>query len=381
MQRTANNVYYPVKVSALTIPPWSGEIEQFFKDNKDIEKTIDMIKSLPGWHNLFYEKHNIYERFGISIDLFKKVIEMLFNEKEDEVDINSGIKDIIIDEYNAFVCKDSNDKYFKTVTETVPEKYNKYISEVKLVKRLREVSVLRGFRRILPEIDDELKNDPKEGIFDRKDDITPITAYLNQLEWLPAVEMFGEGIFIRLNQSKVNDWSKTVGTRYDNMKKRMKYDVSKGMFSAQYVLLHTLSHLLIRQLAYSCGYNTTSLKEKIYSTYQGDDENKMCGILIYTAATDSDGSLGGLVNEGKKDHLQNLLNEMLQNAYWCSNDPICITSEAQGYNSLNYAACHACSLLPETSCVAMNCLLDRAAITGTPDDRTISFFSEIIEGD
>ena len=170
---------------------------------------------------------------------------------------------------------------------------------------------------------------------------------------------------------------KQVGKRYINMRNRMPFDIANGMFSEQYVLLHTISHLLIRQLAYSCGYNTTSLKEKIYSTYE-DDDFEMYGILIYTAANDSDGSLGGLVREGKTQHLENLFDEMLQSAYWCSNDPICIESESQGFNSLNYAACHACTLLPETSCVSRNCLLDRAAVVGKPDDRSMAFFKDII---
>ena len=104
----------------------------------------------------------------------------------------------------------------------------------------------------------------------------------------------------------------------------------------------------------------------------------MCGILIYTSATDTDGSLGGLVREGYRDRMQTTFENMLQESSWCSNDPLCIESTNQGYLGLNYAACHACALLPETSCEAMNSLIDRASVVGTPDDSGISYFAGII---
>ena len=145
----------------------------------------------------------------------------------------------------------------------------------------------------------------------------------------------------------------------------------------RYVLLHTLSHLLIRQLTSQCGYATASIKEKIYSTFV-DEEFKMCGILIYTSATDTDGSLGGLVREGYSDRLQTTFENMLQESSWCSNDPLCVESTSQGFKGLNYAACHACTLLPETSCESMNCLLDRAAVVGTPDNIAVAFFESLL---
>lgn len=149
-------------------------------------------------------------------------------------------------------------------------------------------------------------------------------------------------------------------------------------FSARYVLLHTLSHLLIRQLSLECGYSGASIKERIYSTYPGSDV-KMAGILLYTSSSDSDGSLGGLVRKGRPESFEVIFRNMLQEASWCSSDPICIESHAQGYDSLNYAACHACSLLPETSCEMRNCLLDRAAVVGTIKDRERGFFGPLLE--
>jgi hypothetical protein len=144
-------------------------------------------------------------------------------------------------------------------------------------------------------------------------------------------------------------------------------------FSPEFVMLHTLAHILIRQLTNDCGYSGSSLKERIYSSWP-ESNKKMAGILIYTSASDSDGSLGGLVRQGRPDRLLNTFNGALSAASWCSSDPICSESMDQGLESLNYAACHACTLLPETSCAMRNCLLDRVAVVGKLDDPELGFF-------
>ena len=140
-------------------------------------------------------------------------------------------------------------------------------------------------------------------------------------------------------------------------------------YSPQYVMLHTFVHLLIRQISNECGYSAASLSEKIYSTFTEEENNEeMMGVLIYLSTSDSDGSLGGLVNVVDNIELMdNVLKNMLREAKWCSGDPICSLSEHQGYNSLNYAACHACTLLPETSCEFRNLFLDRISIVGNSD--------------
>ena len=189
--------------------------------------------------------------------------------------------------------------------------------------------------------------------------------------------MHGEGIFIRLNEEKVESWER----KNEHIYKQMMDNVKKSSIhcenaSARYVLLHTLSHLLIRSLAKLCGYQTSSLKERVYSTYPNGE--KMAGILVYTASSDSEGSLGGLVAQAGPDHIAENLDALLEEAEWCSGDPLCMIStgaNAQGIDGLNYAACHQCALLPETSCTMRNVLLDRAALIGREDDGTIGFFS------
>ena len=146
-------------------------------------------------------------------------------------------------------------------------------------------------------------------------------------------------------------------------------------------MLHTFSHLLIRQLANECGYSTASMKERIYSTFlshSGKNEI-MNGILIYTASSDCDGSLGGLISAAQNtDKLHDILENMLTKAAWCSGDPLCISSTEQGFDSLNYSACHDCVLLPETSCEFRNVLLDRVSIVGRPEEPQLGLMGGVL---
>ena len=143
-------------------------------------------------------------------------------------------------------------------------------------------------------------------------------------------------------------------------------------------MLHTFAHLFIREISNICGYSAASIREKIYSEVDEKDGVKMCGILVYVSSTDSDSSLGGLISiADNEDVLERILDSMLERASWCSGDPLCISSMKQGYKNLNYAACHDCTLLPETSCEKYNCFLDRASIVGLPNDPEVGFFARI----
>lgn len=147
-------------------------------------------------------------------------------------------------------------------------------------------------------------------------------------------------------------------------------------FSPLYVMLHSFSHLFIREISNICGYSSASIREKIYSHIDSKNQKiQMCGVLIYVSSTDSDSSLGGLISiADNSDTMCKILDSMLNRAKWCSGDPLCISSMQQGYQSLNYAACHDCTLLPETSCEHFNIFLDRASIVGLPNKEELGFF-------
>ena len=147
---------------------------------------------------------------------------------------------------------------------------------------------------------------------------------------------------------------------------------SRKLITPKHVLIHTFAHLLINQLVYDCGYGSASLRERIYSA---DGENPMSGVLIYTAAGDSEGTMGGLVRMGQPGYLETVVAKALEKARWCSSDPVCIESHGQGPDSCNLGACHSCALLPETSCEEQNRLLDRGVVIGTIDSPDAGFFA------
>ena len=138
--------------------------------------------------------------------------------------------------------------------------------------------------------------------------------------------------------------------------------------------------MLIRQLATECGYNAASMKERIYCTFADTKSSDMAGILIYLAASDSDGSLGGLISIAENaSSIENIFDNMLRKALWCSGDPVCINTEDQAIDSLNYSACHDCVLLPEVSCESRNVFLDRVSVIGKPENRNLGLFGIISE--
>lgn len=358
LQRGANNVYYPDIVSALTIPPYSSRLQRILEaDMEVLEQYNEMPENLRKQNYDFYYTKN-KDRLRCSSEQYYDSLALEFGFGNNKP---ISINDLLVGEYSALCDEDCSDPDFLTIESEVPEEFHDLIDQVKIVGRLREVEVLKGFRRIAAD----------EG------ELAPLSK--KAMDWLPGNELFGEGLFIRLNEDRVSEWEVKNADRYSTLISRTKENfyastkISEG--NIRYVLLHTLAHLVIRELTMKCGYSTASLKEKIYSSISSD--KPMCGILIYTASADSDGSLGGLARQGVTEKLRDTLLEALESASWCSNDPICIDSKSQGYASLNYAGCHACALLPETSCEINNILLDRAALIGTSDNDSLGYFYSV----
>lgn len=236
-----------------------------------------------------------------------------------------------------------------------------------LVKRLREVRALKAFSRV---------DTP-----DTNADVHEAELSMAPLDWLPAMEVQGEGVFLRLDEERISAWahSAAVAARveriHNNHVRQLRERatdpkaVPESPATPRMVLLHTLAHALINEWSLDGGYPAASLRERLYS------DDTMAGLLIYTATSDSAGSLGGVVAQGDPARLAIALRSALHRAEWCSADPLCIESEASGAGSINLAACHACVLLPETSCEQNNGLLDRALLIGTPENPSIGFFN------
>ena len=376
LQRGASNIYFSITASALTIPPWSTKIQQEIDDKWENIKPI--LDNNPSEETLKAVATAVFQPFlatGICT-LEELIVEI--KKRYGSFDESEYTKqNLLEDEYRVFCSGNYNqpeDVQFRIERTAVPQLLEDYLEDVILVKRLREVLALRGFRRITPEQPD--LQDERFAGYHLSKDCVPLSD--TDLNWLPAIDLLGEGIFVRLKEDALKKWEVSTADNYVPMGTRLQSsNVGCDNFSARYVLLHTLAHLLIRQLTFECGYSGASIKERIYSTYPGSNV-KMAGILLYTSSSDSDGSLGGLVRNGHTDAFEMIFRNMLQEASWCSSDPVCIESKAQGYDSLNYAACHACTLLPETCCEMRNCLLDRASVVGTIEHRDKGFFGPLL---
>jgi hypothetical protein len=185
-----------------------------------------------------------------------------------------------------------------------------------------------------------------------------------EMRWRPAFQVRGEGIFLELKEERVAAFEARAAERLQVLVDRSSASTGRRsdlLIAPRLVLLHTLAHLLIKRLSFDAGYGASSIRERIYSAAPHHGVS-MAGILLYTAAGDADGTLGGLVELGRPGRLERAVAGALEDARWCGSDPICAESPGQGPDSLNLAACHACALLPETSCELQNRILDRCAV-------------------
>jgi hypothetical protein len=255
-----------------------------------------------------------------------------------------------------------------------PPSFIQQLERVVVVDSLREVRALIGFTRI---------QSPRD--FDSPLDLPESTrAPLSRQHptWVPASETLGEGIFLQFSEAAIATWVKSTAARkrevdlrtsHERWRAKHNLDPSVGFPGMRYVLLHSLSHALIRELSMECGYTTASIGERIYCSNPGEG-GPTAGILIYTAAPDSEGTLGGLSALGATDRLEGLLQQALERSRYCSSDPLCAEHQPQIDDSLHAAACHACLFLPETSCERGNKFLDRAVLVATFEQQGLEFF-------
>lgn len=311
----------------------------------------------------------------ISRDLFERVNDD--SEKSDEVDDPNIDTRYRYQEYDIF-CRDISEGYPKTnlLIKSSPisnygTQVNNYFQRISLLEKLRETRAFVGFSRIFPE--SELSACEQRKLFSSK-----------KLDWLPAIIVRGEGIFLKFDDHKIDTWFEKYGafhqkriseiiTRFDDLRAKRHQDQKE--ITPKFMMIHSFAHLLINQLIYECGYGSASLRERIYVS--DNPKFKMSGVLIYTAAGDSEGTMGGLVSMGRPKNLEQTIAKAIEKASWCSSDPVCIESTGQGPANCNLAACHSCALLPETSCEEQNRLLDRGVLIGTLENPESGFFSKL----
>lgn len=368
--RGASNLYFPVIESSIAIPFQSNPLEDLVSNKIDFSN-----------ENLVNNKSNFQFFVSMDKDLKQYDPEELWRIAQRLSASVDDDEDLLLPEWDAIT---SGQKYFdepdfEVEKQPVPPRYEHLISKLIRVKRLKEVMVLKGFTRIHPLPDATLRLSGEQSTEENSSETTMAPISDSKMDWLPGVESFGEGVFLSLNEDVLNKWEDEQSEYVNAMnqahinqfrERNVPGELIPPFPGIRYVLLHTLSHALIRELCLHSGYSSSALKERIYS----DKEKEMAGILIYTATVDSEGSLGGLVELGKTNHFESILARALSSAFYCSGDPLCAEHDPERLHDINGAACHSCLLISETSCEKSNRYLDRSILVSTVADHQREFF-------
>lgn len=377
IQRGASNAYFAKMTSSILIPPYSAQVEQML-DRPDIWSEILSV-TVDGKLHLDFLRAKA-KNLGLDEEAFIRAADERFNahnappEADDEP---SPIDEELyrLDEYRAYTAPrppaaERHDFDTKAIgVGEYPSWFADLFDAAVLVRRLRETRVLTGFSRIFPP-------DAARGL--------PAELSLQPKRWLPGFSVRGEGIFLQFSDRALAGWrgNEEIAKRTRSLQNQVQHLATERgrparVLTAERMLIHSFAHLLIRQLSFECGYDSSSLRERLYVSSSSGAE--MAGLLIYTASGDSEGTLGGLVRQGGPGRLDGTIRAAMANAAICSSDPLCIESEGQGTHSLNRAACHSCALLPETSCEEGNLLLDRVFAIGTPTAPEIGYFADLVD--
>ncbi|EIY5152726.1 DrmB family protein [Klebsiella variicola] len=373
----ATNSWFPVTLSALAIPlsnvtPLHQIIIDYWDDFSDVED----LSELKGILKILNKRG---EAQGIEKHAAEEIWFAIETHRSQDGEDFVGEADIKDPEWNVLIEPNPPTDYphFMSKKTRTPTRFAPYIERVLLLERLREVNALLGFTRVeAPEESEDLNERPQMASLSR-----------SKPDWVPANQVHGEGIFLQFNEQALVAWEsldavkqsdKMLRGGHTGWRNARHLDPEEGYPGIRYAMLHTLSHLLIRELALECGYNAASIRERIYAnTTNGTPQ---AGILIYTAAADSDGTLGGLVDLGKPENLGRLLEQALNRSRICSSDPLCSEHDPEKDRSLHGAACHACSLVAETSCEKGNRYLDRALLVPTLEHSEAAFFKDLLNG-
>lgn len=379
--RGATNVYFAVIRSAIYLPRGSSDVDAELVgvlENPPLSGLIGLLRGLgqPVEPGILRRQHGPLLS-GFSDAQVAAAITFL-SSPASVPEVPRGVAD---DEETAF--RRAEYSVLRTAREedqllTAPQRLADYardaaegLAGITLVPRLRETRALAGFTRVYPENDQTQAQ--RKALLWQTPPATP---------WLPAYVVFGEGIYIELDEERLREWETReevqgrvapLAERFHGVRQRRR--LSARDVSPRLVLIHTLAHLMMNQLTFECGYGSASLRERLFAS--ADRSAPMSGLLIYTAAGDAEGTMGGLVRMGKAGNLEPVIKRAIQNARWCSADPVCMelgNLGGQGPDSCNLAACHNCGLSPETSCEEFNRFLDRALVVGSVERPSLGFF-------
>lgn len=383
---TGNNVYYASGFSSLFIPQHLAEnkspelIDAKIKCNEKYEKYAKVKQGITKevfWDKLDKEDFIIENGFQVA-----NINEFLTKLKDEFLELIKPAENIDHyelyrwQEYQCFcnhsLISDKEGLMFNDIA--LPDALKQYFKKIQQIQELKVTQVQLDFTRVKPKERIKIGNEIKTSAVGKN----IFSCSENDLFVLPANETYGEGLFFQFSDERIQAWINSnqdlFNRRFANFFKDVDFN-SQGSSAKQRIknngfkhfLIHTFSHILMKELEFSCGYPTASLKERLYIS------DRMSGVLIYTAEG-SEGSMGGLVWQGQPDKIKELIVKGLHRAINCTSDPLCWESEGQGIFDLNLSACFSCSLVSETACEEMNLGLDRRVIV----DQEYGFFTQLI---
>jgi hypothetical protein len=373
----SSNSWFPTALSALSIPRATDRLGKLVEEQ---------------WIELTNLESLDEVRFvGKKLQKFRSLIPLFGEFKEEDIwaaieskrqgggSNQSQAEDLKLPEWDTFSNPSDavESKDFKLRQVAPPKGFEESFEGTVLVERIREVRALLGFTRI------ESNSDFAEATVVLDDRMTALRR--ESPTWLPASEVRGEGIFLRVREEVLLAWEakpevKALQEEFLESHKawrklRKLKPIGEHFPGIRLVILHSLAHALMRQIVLDCGYSAASIRERLYSRQPGESGGPMAGILLYTAAPDSEGTLGGLVELGDPLTLGRHLQQALESMRLCASDPLCAEHHPDTTGrGIHGACCHACQFSPETSCERGNRYLDRSVLVETFSNAQTCFF-------
>jgi hypothetical protein len=361
--RGGSNLYFPVDASALSIPPFSSQFYERYERNSDsllygdTDATLRMIAKMVGAD---------FSVVQADYQAYKQGLNELSEDQTEE--------ELRLQEYQVLSTTHPDPTGdFSNLSAPAEAELATWFNSVGQVSRLREMRVRVAFSRINPVSvrTEDIRERIAEG------ELLSVAGSANP-NWLPAIEIRGEGVFLNFRNDAIRKWLEEnpgLRLRGEDLLRSARNstfpvicgDTVEAMLKD--TMIHSFAHALIRQISLECGYNMASLRERLYLT-----ENYN-GVLIYTGTPDSEGSLGGLVRMGRSEKIRDLVLSTIEASRWCGSDPVCSETDPKVMGDrISGASCHSCLLLPETSCEKFNKFLDRTLLVGHPDGKWKGFF-------
>lgn len=374
--RTASNAYFPLKLTVISLPDRDETVRQA------IEAAWEFLEEVQDLEQLKYERRKSKVKAALDGVTDAEALAEIQRRKSGLTQVEKPVK---VPELETLIAsadelgedRPQGDFFARALPRAVwDQPWMKPISRVVLVHRLREVAAQFAFTRFeaeAPNTEGELEMGVRRATLAR--DVT----------WLPTIENRGEGIFLQFDDAAIAKWLERPAVK----SRGLRLEAGFGAWSAErpgnqrkfpglpYIMLHSFSHLLITAIALECGYPASSIRERIYAI-----PTIGYGVLLYTGTADAEGTLGGLIQVGRRIHEH--VREALELGELCSNDPVCAQHAPEGQHErrfLHGAACHGCLLIAETSCEYQNDYLDRALVLRTVDGLGAEFItSDLLTG-